>query len=425
MKILVIGGGGREHALAWKLAQSPKVQQVYVAPGNGGTATAPNLKNVPITDLGKLRDWALAEKIALTVVGPEQPLAAGVVDDFRAHGLRIFGPTQAAAQLESSKAFSKDFMQRHGIPTAAYETFSDPTAAHAYVDKMGAPIVVKADGLAAGKGVVVAATKDEAHAAIDDMLGGNTLGVAHNAGGARVVIEEFLQGEEASFIVMCDGKNVVAMASSQDHKRLKDGDQGPNTGGMGAYSPAPVVTPQVHARAMRDVILPTIRGMDKDGIPFTGFLYAGLMIDGEGKPKTLEFNTRMGDPETQPIMMRLKSDLVDVMMAATSGKLDEVELQWDRRVALGVVLAAGGYPLNPKKGDLITGLPKPTDEVVVFHAGTVAEGDQVKTSGGRVLCVTALADSVKQAQAKAYDAARGIHFDGMQYRRDIGHRAIR
>ena len=425
MKILVIGSGGREHALAWKLSQSPKVQQVYVAPGNGGTALSPNLKNVPLTDLAALRDWALAEKIALTVVGPEQPLAAGVVDDFRAHGLRIFGPTKAAAQLESSKAFSKDFMKRHGIPTAAYETFSDPGAAHAYVDRLGAPIVVKADGLAAGKGVVVAATKEEAHAAIDDMLGGNTLGVAHNDGGARVVIEEFLQGEEASFIVLCDGKNVVAMASSQDHKRLKDGDEGPNTGGMGAYSPAPVVTPDVHARAMRDVILPTIRGMDKDGIPFTGFLYAGLMIDGDGKPKTLEFNTRMGDPETQPIMMRLKSDLVDVLMAATSGKLDEVELQWDRRVALGVVLAAGGYPLSPKKGDLISGLPKPTDEVVVFHAGTVAEGDQVKTAGGRVLCVTALADSVKQAQTKAYDAARGIHFDGMQYRRDIGHRAVK
>ena len=425
MKILVIGSGGREHALAWKLSQSPKVQQVYVAPGNGGTALSPNLKNVPITDLAALRDWALAEKIALTVVGPEQPLAAGVVDDFRAHGLRIFGPTQAAAQLESSKAFSKDFMARHGIPTAAYETFSDPAAAHAYVDRLGAPIVVKADGLAAGKGVVVAATKEEAHAAIDDMLGGNTLGVAHNDGGARVVIEEFLQGEEASFIVLCDGKNVVAMASSQDHKRLKDGDEGPNTGGMGAYSPAPVVTPDVHARAMRDVILPTIRGMDKDGIPFTGFLYAGLMIDGDGKPKTLEFNTRMGDPETQPIMMRLKSDLVDVLMAATSGKLDEVELKWDRRVALGVVLAAGGYPLSPKKGDLISGLPKPTDEVVVFHAGTVAAGDQIKTSGGRVLCVTALADSVKQAQTKAYDAARGIHFDGMQYRRDIGHRAVK
>ena len=425
MKILVIGSGGREHALAWKLSQSPKVQQVYVAPGNGGTALSPNLKNVPLTDLAALRDWALAEKIALTVVGPEQPLAAGVVDDFRAHGLRIFGPTQAAAQLESSKAFSKDFMARHGIPTAAYETFSDPGAAHAYVDRLGAPIVVKADGLAAGKGVVVAATKEEAHAAIDDMLGGNTLGVAHSDGGARVVIEEFLQGEEASFIVLCDGKNVVAMASSQDHKRLKDGDEGPNTGGMGAYSPAPVVTPDVHARAMRDVILPTIRGMDKDGIPFTGFLYAGLMIDGDGKPKTLEFNTRMGDPETQPIMMRLKSDLVDVLMAATSGKLDEVELKWDRRVALGVVLAAGGYPLSPKKGDLISGLPKPTDEVVVFHAGTVAEGDQVKTAGGRVLCVTALADSVRQAQTKAYDAARTIHFDGMQYRRDIGHRAVK
>ena len=425
MKILVIGSGGREHALAWKLSASPKVQQVYVAPGNGGTALSPNLKNVPLTDLAALRDWALAEKIALTVVGPEQPLAAGVVDDFRAHGLRIFGPTKAAAQLESSKAFSKDFMKRHGIPTAAYETFSDPGAAHAYVDRLGAPIVVKADGLAAGKGVVVAATKEEAHAAIDDMLGGNTLGVAHNDGGARVVIEEFLQGEEASFIVLCDGKNVVAMASSQDHKRLKDGDEGPNTGGMGAYSPAPVVTPDVHARAMRDVILPTIRGMDKDGIPFTGFLYAGLMIDGDGKPKTLEFNTRMGDPETQPIMMRLKSDLVDVLMAATSGKLDEVELKWDRRVALGVVLAAGGYPLSPKKGDLISGLPKPTDEVVVFHAGTVAAGDQIKTSGGRVLCVTALADSVRQAQTKAYDAARTIHFDGMQYRRDIGHRAVK
>ncbi len=426
MKILVIGSGGREHALAWKLAQSPKVQQVYVAPGNGGTAQSQNLQNVPITDVVALREWAQEEKIGLTVVGPEQPLAAGVVDEFRAHGLRIFGPTKAAAQLESSKAFSKDFMKRHGIPTAAYETFTDPVPAHAYVDKLGAPIVVKADGLAAGKGVVVAATKEEAHAAIDDMLGGNSLGVTHNDGGARVVIEEFLQGEEASFIVMCDGKNVVALATSQDHKRLKDGDEGPNTGGMGAYSPAPVVTPDVHARAMRDVILPTVRGMDKDGIPFTGFLYAGLMIDADGKPKTLEFNTRMGDPETQPIMMRLKSDLVDVMFAATSGKLDEVELQWDRRVALGVVMAAGGYPLNPKKGDLITGLPKPTDDVVVFHAGTAEQGDKtVITSGGRVLCVTVLADSVKQAQAKAYDAARAIHFDGMQYRRDIGHRAIK
>jgi phosphoribosylamine--glycine ligase len=424
MKILVIGGGGREHALAWKLAQSPKVQQVYVAPGNGGTALSPNLQNLPITDLVALRDWALAEKIALTVVGPEQPLAAGVVDDFLAHGLRIFGPTRAAAQLESSKAFSKDFMKRHGIPTAAYDTFTDPVAAHAYVEQLGAPIVVKADGLAAGKGVVVATSKDEAHAAIDDMLGGNTLGVAHNAGGARVVIEEFLAGEEASFIVLCDGKNVVALATSQDHKRLKDGDQGPNTGGMGAYSPALVVTPQVHARAMREIILPTVRGMDKDGIPFSGFLYAGLMIDAEGRPKTLEFNCRMGDPETQPIMMRLKSDLVDVFMAATSGRLDEVELQWDRRVALGVVMAAAGYPLSPRKGDLITGLPKPADDAVVFHAGTVLEGEQVRTAGGRVLCVTALADSVKQAQARAYDVARGVHFEGAQYRRDIGHRAI-
>ena len=425
MKILVIGSGGREHALAWKLAQSPRVQQVFVAPGNGGTARDASLRNVPLTDVAALRDWALAEKIALTVVGPEQPLAAGVVDDFRAHGLRIFGPTRAAAQLESSKAFSKDFMQRHGIPTAAYQTFTDPTAARAYVEKLGAPIVVKADGLAAGKGVVVAATKEEAFAAIDDMLGGNTLGVAHNEGGARVVIEEFLHGEEASFIVMCDGKNVAALASSQDHKRLKDGDQGPNTGGMGAYSPAPIVTPDVHARVMREVILPTIRGMDQDGIPFTGFLYAGLMIDKDGKPKTLEFNTRMGDPETQPIMMRLKSDLVDVLLAATAGKLDEVELQWDRRVALGVVMAAAGYPASPKKGDLITGLPKPMDDAVVFHAGTVAEGDQIKTSGGRVLCVTVLADSVKQAQARAYDVARGIHFDGAQYRRDIGWRAVR
>ncbi|MBN8557905.1 MAG: phosphoribosylamine--glycine ligase [Proteobacteria bacterium] len=425
MKILVIGSGGREHALAWKLAQSPRVQQVYVAPGNGGTARDANLRNLPLTDVAALRDWALAEKIALTVVGPEQPLAAGVVDDFRAHGLRIFGPTKAAAQLESSKAFSKDFMQRHGIPTAAYQSFTDAAAARAYVDQRGAPIVVKADGLAAGKGVVVAQTVAEAHAAIDDMLGGNALGVAHNEGGARVVIEEFLQGEEASFIVLSDGKHVVALASSQDHKRLKDGDEGPNTGGMGAYSPAPVVTADVHARAMREVIWPTIRGMDRDGVPFTGFLYAGLMIDAAGRLKTLEFNTRMGDPETQPILMRLKSDLVEVLLAATAGKLDEVELQWDRRVALGVVLAAAGYPQAPRKGDLITGLPAPQEDAMVFHAGTVFEGEQVRTSGGRVLCVTALADSVRQAQTRAYDVARGIHFDGVQYRRDIGHRALR
>ncbi|MBE7939316.1 MULTISPECIES: phosphoribosylamine--glycine ligase [Ramlibacter] len=425
MKVLVIGNGGREHALAWKLAQSPRVQAVYVAPGNGGTALDPNLENVPITDIPALRQWAIDQRIALTVVGPEAPLAAGVVDDFRAHGLRVFGPTRAAAQLESSKAFSKAFMKRHGIPTAAYETFTDPVQAHAYVDRMGAPIVVKADGLAAGKGVVVAMTLAEAHEAIDFMLLDDKLGVSHNAGGARVVIEEFLQGEEASFIVLCDGKNVTALATSQDHKRLLDGDQGPNTGGMGAYSPAPVVTPDVHARAMREIILPTIRGMEKDGIPYTGFLYAGLMIDAQGRPKTLEFNCRMGDPETQPIMMRLKSDLVEVMLAATSGALDTLELEWDRRTALGVVMAAAGYPMNPRKGDVVTGLPPAADDAMVFHAGTAPKGGQTVTSGGRVLCVTVLADSVKLAQQRAYDIARGIHFDGAQYRRDIGHRAAR
>jgi phosphoribosylamine--glycine ligase len=425
MKVLVVGSGGREHALAWKLAQSHRVQQVYVAPGNGGTALDADLMNIPITDIAELRAWAQAEKVALTVVGPEGPLAAGIVDEFRAHGLRIFGPTKAAAQLESSKAFSKAFMKRHGIPTAAYETFSDPVAAHAYVDKMGAPIVVKADGLAAGKGVVVAMSLAEAHEAIDFMLVDNTLGVVHNAGGARVVIEEFLQGEEASFIVLCDGKHVVPLATSQDHKRLQDGDTGPNTGGMGAYSPAPVVTADVHARAMREIILPTIRGMEKDGITFTGFLYAGLMIDGNGNPKTLEFNCRMGDPETQPIMMRLKTDLLDLMLAATSGQLENFELEWDRRPALGVVLAAAGYPLSPRKGDVITGLPKNTDDAVVFHAGTTPKDGATVTSGGRVLCVTTLADSLKQAQQRAYEVTREIHFDGMQYRRDIGYRAIK
>jgi phosphoribosylamine---glycine ligase len=424
MKVLVIGGGGREHALAWKLAQSPKVQAVYVAPGNGGTALDPALENVPITDIPQLRDWALHEKIALTVVGPEGPLAAGVVDDFRAHGLRVFGPTKAAAQLESSKAFSKAFMKKHGIPTAEYETFADPADAHEYIDRRGAPIVVKADGLAAGKGVVVAMTTTEAHEAVDFMLLDNQLGVAHNEGGARVVIEEFLQGEEASFIVLCDGKNVLPLASSQDHKRLLDNDQGPNTGGMGAYSPAPVVTPQVHARAMREIILPTIKGMEEDRIPFTGFLYAGLMIDPQGHPKALEFNCRMGDPETQPIMMRLRSDLFDVMMAATSGTLDQVELDWDRRTALGVVMAAAGYPLSPRKGDTIGGLPKPAEDAMVFHAGTVQKDAQLVSSGGRVLCVTTLADSVRAAQQRAYDVIRGIRFEGGQYRRDIGHRAV-
>ena len=425
MKILVIGGGGREHALAWKLKQSPKTTQVFVAPGNAGTARDRDLINVPITDVVALREWAQGNGVGLTVVGPEAPLAAGVVDEFRAHGLRVFGPTKAAAQLESSKAFSKAFMLRHGIPTAAYESFTDPAAAHAYIDRMGAPIVVKADGLAAGKGVVVAMSLAEAHEAVDFMLVDNTLGVSHNAGGARVVIEAFLQGEEASFIVLCDGKNVLALATSQDHKRLQDGDQGPNTGGMGAYSPAPVVTPDVHARAMREIILPTIRGMEKDGIPYTGFLYAGLMISPEGAVKTLEFNCRMGDPETQPIMMRLKSDLVDVMMAATSGELDKTELDWDRRTALGVVLAAHGYPLNPRKGDAITGLPADADDAMVFHAGTQLDGETVQVNGGRVLCVTVLADSVKLGQQRAYDVIRGIQFDGMQYRRDIGSRALK
>ena len=427
MKILVIGGGGREHALAWKLAQSPKATKVFVAPGNGGTALAGGkLENLPITDPVALREWAQAEKIGLAVVGPEAPLAAGVVDEFRAHGLKIFGPTKAAAQLESSKAFSKAFMQRHGIPTAAYDTFADPVAAHAYIDKLGAPIVIKADGLAAGKGVVVAMTLEEAHAAVDFMLVDNKFGVQHNEGGARVVIEEFLAGEEASFIVLVDGKNVCALATSQDHKRLKDGDEGPNTGGMGAYSPAPVVTADVYGRAMREIILPTVRGMEKDGVPFTGFLYAGLMIDGQGQPKTLEFNTRMGDPETQPILMRLKTDFVDVLLAATDGRLDQVELEWDRRTALGVVMAAAGYPESPRKGDLISGLPAEADDAMVFHAGSQLDAEgKPRTSGGRVLCVTALGDSVRQAQQRAYDVARGIHFDGMQYRRDIGHRAIK
>lgn len=426
MRVLVIGGGGREHALAWKLAQSPRVTELFVAPGNGGTALNPKFKTVNISDVAALREWAQQEKITLTVVGPEAPLAAGVVDEFRAHGLKIFGPTQKAAQLESSKAFSKNFMKRHGIPTAAFDTFTDVAAAKAFIDQLGAPIVVKADGLAAGKGVVVAETVEQAYEAVEDMLLDNRYGAVHNAGEARVVIEEFLVGEEASFIVMSDGKNVVAMATSQDHKRLRDGDQGPNTGGMGAYSPAPVVTADVHARAMREIILPTVRGMERDGIPFTGFLYAGLMIDDNGQPKTLEFNCRMGDPETQPIMMRLKSDLYEVFAAAVDGKLDKVELEWDRRVALGVVMAAGGYPEAPRKGDAIQGLPETElDDAMVFHAGTVLEDGVVKTSGGRVLCVTALGDNVKQAQQRAYEVASWIHFDGEQYRKDIGYRAIK
>ncbi len=426
MNILVIGGGGREHAMAWKLTQSTKVQRVYVAPGNGGTERDNRLKNIPITDVVQLRQWALDTKIGLTVVGPEGPLAAGIVDEFRSHGLRIFGPTKAAAQLESSKAFSKAFMRRHGIPTAEYATFSDPVTAHSYVNKMGAPVVVKADGLAAGKGVVVAMTLEEAHDAIDFMLVDNTLGVSHNEGGARVVIEEFLEGEEASFMVVCDGKHVVTLATSQDHKRLLDGDQGPNTGGMGAYSPAPVVTPQVHARAMREIILPTLKGMEQDGIPYTGFLYAGLMIDDKGQVKTLEFNCRMGDPETQPILMRLKSDLVDVLWAAAEpGGLEQIELEWDRRTAMGVVLAAHGYPVSPRKGDTISGLPADSENVMVFHAGTAVQDSAVQTTGGRVLCVTALAENVRAARQVAYEAIAQIQFDGMQFRKDIGHRAVK
>jgi phosphoribosylamine--glycine ligase len=429
MKVLVIGGGGREHALAWRLSQANRVSRVFVAPGNGGTRLDPRFNCIDISEPAALRAWAAQEKIALTVVGPEAPLAAGVVDEFRAHGLRIFGPTRAAAQLESSKAFSKAFMKRHKIPTADYEAFTDAAAAHAYVDARGAPIVVKADGLAAGKGVVVAMTAAEAHEAIDFMLLDNKFGVVHNDGAdgqalPRVVIEEFLQGEEASFIVMCDGKNVTALATSQDHKRLLDGDQGPNTGGMGAYSPAPIVTAEVHARAMREIILPTIRGMEKDGIPYTGFLYAGLMIDATGHPKTLEFNCRMGDPETQPIMMRLKSDLFEVFWHATGGTLDQVDLQWDRRVALGVVLAAHGYPLAPRKGDRIDGIPPEAPDAVVFHAGTALDAGELRTSGGRVLCVTVLADSVKLAQQRAYEVASKVRFDGVQYRKDIGHRAV-
>lgn len=421
MKVMVVGSGGREHALAWKLARSPKVQVVYVAPGNGGTALDKRLQNLPITDPEVLAAFAEREGIHFTVVGPEAPLAAGIVDLFRAKGLRIFGPTKAAAQLESSKDFAKAFMQRHGIPTAKYQTFSDAAQAHAYVDQEGAPIVIKADGLAAGKGVVVAMSPEEAHSAIDMMLADNRLGDA----GARVVIEEFLAGEEASFIVVCDGKNVVALATSQDHKRLLDGDAGPNTGGMGAYSPAPVVTPTLHARALREIILPTIRGMEKDGIPYTGFLYAGLMIDADGNPKTLEFNCRMGDPETQPIMARMKTDLYDVLDRAIDGKLDGMELDWDRRTALGVVMAAHNYPDTPRKGDVITGIPKETEDSVTFHAGTTLKDGVLTTSGGRVLCVVGLADTVKAAQRAAYNAIEQIHFDGAQYRKDIGHRAIR
>jgi phosphoribosylamine--glycine ligase len=420
MKILVIGNGGREHALAWRLAQGVKVQKVFVAPGNAGTALEDGLENVAITAIPELIEFVKREDIYMTVVGPEAPLAAGVVDAFRAAGLKIFGPTKAAAQLESSKDFAKRFMTRHNIPTAFFETFSEIAPAKAYVEKHGAPIVVKADGLAAGKGVVVAMSNQEAFDAIDMMLSDNKLGDA----GARVVVEEFLAGEEASFIVMVDGKNVLAMASSQDHKRLKDADLGPNTGGMGAYSPAPVVTPDVHARALREVIMPTVHGMESEGITYTGYLYAGLMVSPDGSIKVLEFNCRMGDPETQPIMMRLKSDYAVIVEHAIAGTLDKVEAEWDRRTALGVVMAAANYPDTPRAGDAITGLPKATDDAHVFHAGTKMQDGKVVTSGGRVLCVVALGDMVKLAQKRAYEVAEHIHFDGAQMRHDIGYRAI-
>lgn len=421
MKVLVIGSGGREHALAWKITQNKEVSRVYVAPGNAGTATNPDMVNVPITAVDALVDFAIQENIAVTVVGPEAPLSQGVVDAFRAKGLKIFGPTKAAAQLESSKDYAKAFMMRHGIPTAAYATFTDATAAHDYVNQQGAPIVIKADGLAAGKGVVVAMSNDEAHAAIDMMLGDNKLGAA----GARVVIEEFLTGEEASFMVMVDGKNILPLATSQDHKRLLDNDQGPNTGGMGAYSPAPVVTPAIHAKVMREIIKPTVEGMAKDGIPYTGFLYAGLMISPNGDVKTLEFNCRMGDPETQPILMRLKSDFLALAEHAVAGTLDQAEAEWDRRFALGVVMASANYPDTPKLGDEITGLPKQVEDGYVFHAGTTLKDGKVTTSGGRVLCVTALGETVKFAQQRAYQITEGIHFDGAQYRKDIGYRAVK
>ena len=424
MKLLVIGSGGREHALAWKLTHSPRVSKVYIAPGNAGTALEEGLENVNITAHAELIEFARREQIALTVVGPEAPLAAGIVDDFTAAGLKIFGPTRAAAQLESSKDFAKQFMARNKIPTAAHQTFTEAQAAHEYVEKRGAPIVIKADGLAAGKGVVVATNLQEAHDAIDMMLVGNKMGAA----GARVVIEDFLDGEEASFIVMSDGRHTLALATSQDHKRLKDGDIGPNTGGMGAYSPAPVVTPAVHARVMREVIQPTIAGMEREGAPFTGFLYAGLMIGKDGAVNVVEFNCRMGDPETQPIIMRLKSDLPGLLQHAVAGNLDKIEVEWDPRPALGVVIAAHGYPDSPRKGDVISGLEElrrsTGDDAHVFHSGTAFNGKQVVATGGRVLCVTALGHSVKTAQGRAYEVAEQIRFDGMQMRHDIGYRAI-
>jgi len=424
MKLLVIGSGGREHAIAWCLARTRGLQKIYVAPGNAGTAAERELENLPITDPQELADFAADNKVYMTIVGPEAPLADGIVDIFRARGLRIFGPTKAAAQLESSKDFAKRFMERHRIPTAAFETFTDADSAHAYVEKQGAPIVIKADGLAAGKGVVVAESLKEAHITIDDMLAGNKLGEA----GARIVIEEFLDGEEVSFIVMADGKHVLPLASSQDHKRIGDGDIGPNTGGMGAYSPAPAVTPSIHARIMREVINPVLKGMEQESMPYTGFLYAGLMILKDGSIKVLEFNCRMGDPEAQPILMRLKSDFLKLLEHAVDGKLDKVEAEWDLNVALGVVLASAKYPGVPRTGNIISGLPPENsfgEDAHVFHAGTAFNKTQkIVTSGGRVLCVTALGVNVRAAQKRVYELIEKISFTGMQYRRDIGHRAI-
>ena len=427
MKVLIIGGGGREHALAWKAAQSAKVDAVFVAPGNAGTALEPKIRNVAINaeDIAALVNFAKTETIALTIVGPEVPLVAGVVDAFQQAGLRCFGPSKAAAQLEGSKSFSKDFLARHNIPTAAYQTFTDPHAAIAYVKQMGTPIVIKADGLAAGKGVIIAQSEQQAASAIHDMLQGNAFGEA----GHRVVVEEFLYGEEASFIVMVDGEHILPLATSQDHKARDDGDQGPNTGGMGAYSPAPVVTPQIHARVMKEVIKPTVRGMAADGMPYTGFLYAGLMIDSSDTPKVLEFNCRFGDPETQPIMMRLKSDLVELCDAAIDKKLNNTQAEWDPRVSVGVVMAAGGYPADYRKGDEISGLPTISpltdqNDTKVFHAGTSEQNGHIVTAGGRVLCVVALGDTVSQAQKKAYGIVHSIHWQDVYYRNDIGHRAI-
>ena len=425
MNLLVVGNGGREHALAWRLAQSDRVTKVFVAPGNAGTALTPRLENLPITDIDQLIEFVKSNNIAFTVVGPEAPLAAGIVDKFRAAGLRIFGPTKAAAQLESSKDFAKAFMKRHNIPTVAYESYTAPEAAHAYVRRKGAPIVVKADGLAAGKGVVVAMSEQEAHDAIDMMLEGHTFGNA----GARVVIEDFLDGEEASFIVMVDGENILPMATSQDHKRLLDADQGPNTGVWGAYSPAPVVTPDILAQVLREFIRPTVQGMAADGIRYSGFLYAGLMIShgADGKPivRTLEINCRFGDPETQPIMKSVKSDFSEIIAAGIDGKLDSVEVEWDRRTALGVVCAARGYPAHPEKGAVIEELPENTAEQMVFHAGTALNEEGLTVvSGGRVLCVVGLGESIAAAQKSAYAAARQVKFDGMQMRSDIGYRAL-